>query len=172
MSTVDYPQSPVDEDRRELLAGATAVAGGLALAGAGVPFVASMWPSERARAAGAPVEVDIGTLALGELKTVEWRGKPVWILRRTPAMISSLEAVRGRLSDPDSQVSSQQPEYARNPTRSIEPELSVPRLAVRSRRPGVQGLAGPHQSRHSAAPRPGRGPARDRARRRQYRGMT
>ena len=125
MSTIDHPQSLPDEERRRLLAGASAAAGGLALAGASVPFVASLWPSERARAQGAPVEVDIATLKPGELKTVEWRGKPVWILRRTPAMLSSLESVRGRLADPDSHVSSQQPEYARNPARSIEPELFV-----------------------------------------------
>lgn len=123
MSTIERVQLPADEARRKLLAGATAAAGGLALAGAGVPFVASLWPSERARAAGAPVEVDIAALKPGELKTVEWRGNPVWILRRTPAMLASLESVRGRLSDPDSQVTSQQPAYARNPTRSIEPEL-------------------------------------------------
>ena len=123
MSTIERVQLPADEARRKLLAGATAAADGLAMAGAGVPFVASLWPSERARAAGAPVEVDIAALKPGELKTIEWRGKPVWILRRTPAMLASLESVRGRLSDPDSQVASQQPAYARNPTRSIEPEL-------------------------------------------------
>lgn len=125
MSTIDHPQSLPDEDRRKLLAGASAAVGGLALAGASVPFVASLWPSERAKASGAPVEVDIATLNPGELKTVEWRGKPVWLLRRTPAMLASLESVRGRLSDPDSTVASQQPEYARNPARSINPELFV-----------------------------------------------
>ena len=125
MSTTEQAQFPADEERRKLLAGAAAAAGGLALAGAGVPFVASLWPSERARAAGAPVEFDIADLKPGELKTIEWRGKPVWILRRTPAMLASLESVRGRLSDPDSRVASQQPAYARNAMRSIEPGLFV-----------------------------------------------
>jgi len=125
MSAIDQAQPRVDEDRRKLLTNATAAAGGLALAGASVPFVASLWPSERAKAAGAPVEVDIANLRPGELKTLEWRGKPVWILRRTPAMLASLESVRGRLSDPDSRVAGQQPAYARNATRSIEPGLFV-----------------------------------------------
>src|SRR3990172_7998298 len=85
MSTFDDVQSPADEERRKLLARATA-AGGLALAGASLPFVASLAPSERARAQGAPIEVDTAMLKPGELKTVKWRGKPVWILARTPAM--------------------------------------------------------------------------------------
>jgi ubiquinol-cytochrome c reductase iron-sulfur subunit len=125
MSTIEQIQAPDDEERRKLLAGATAAAGGLALAGATVPFVASLWPSQRARAAGAPVEVEIAALNPGELKTVEWRGKPVWILRRTPEMLAGLESVRDRLTDPDSRVADQQPEYARNPARSIEPGLFV-----------------------------------------------
>lgn len=125
MATIDDVQSPADEERRKLLAGATAAAGGVALAGASLPFLASLAPSERARALGAPVEADIASLVPGELKTLEWRGKPVWLLRRTPAMLSGLESVRAQLTDPDSQVSTQQPEYARNPTRSIRPELLV-----------------------------------------------
>jgi len=125
MATIDAVQSPADEERRKLLTGATAAAGGIALAGASLPFLASLAPSERARAQGAPVEADIASLVPGELKTLEWRGKPVWLLRRTPAMLAGLESVRAQLTDPDSQVSSQQPEYARNPTRSINPELFV-----------------------------------------------
>ena len=125
MTTIDDVQSPADEERRKLLTGATAAAGGIALAGASLPFLASLAPSERARAQGAPVEADIASLVPGELKTLEWRGKPVWLLRRTPAMLAGLESVRAQLTDPDSQVSSQQPEYARNPTRSIRPELFV-----------------------------------------------
>ncbi len=125
MSTIEHLQSPEDEERRQLLAGAAAAAGGLALAGASVPFVASLWPSERARAAGAPVEVDVAALNPGELKTVEWRGKPVWLLRRTPAMLSSLKTLGEQLVDPDSRVASQQPAYARNATRSVDPELFV-----------------------------------------------
>ena len=125
MSTIEHLQSPEDEERRQLLAGAAAAVGGLALAGASVPFVASLWPSERARAAGAPVEVDIAALNPGELKTVEWRGKPVWLLRRMPAMLSSLKTLGDQLVDPDSRVASQQPSYARNATRSADPELFV-----------------------------------------------
>lgn len=125
MATIDDVQSPADEDRRKLLTSATAAAGGLALVGASLPFLASLAPSERAKALGAPIEADIASLVPGELRTLEWQGKPVWLLRRTPAMLSGLESVRGQLADPDSQVSTQQPEYARNPTRSIRPELLV-----------------------------------------------
>ena len=103
----------------------TAALGGVAAAGAAVPFVASLAPSERAKAAGAPVDVSLDTLKPAELRTVEWRGQPVWILRRTPAMLKGLQSVERLLTDPQSEVSSQQPEYARNATRSIEPELLV-----------------------------------------------
>lgn len=118
------PASP-DAERRRLLTYATAATGGFAVAGAAVPFVASLGPSERTKAAGAPVEVDISSLAPVELKTVEWRGNPIWILRRTPAMLSGLASLGTQLSDPDSRVESQQPAYARNPTRSIDPEVLV-----------------------------------------------
>lgn len=125
MSTIEHLQSQADEERRKLLTGASAAAGGFALAGASLPFLASLAPSERAKAQGAPVEADTKSLAPGELKTIEWRGKPVWLLRRTPAMLSRLESARAQLTDPDSEVSTQQPEYARNPTRSINPEIFV-----------------------------------------------
>ncbi len=111
--------------RREVLLQATVATGGLALGAASVPFAVSFLPSERARAQGAPVEVDVSPLTPGALATIEWRGKPVWLLRRTPAMVASLESVRGPLTDPDSMVVSQQPEYARNAGRSIRPELFV-----------------------------------------------
>jgi ubiquinol-cytochrome c reductase iron-sulfur subunit len=125
MKSLEHAQAFPDPDRRRLLEQATAACGGLALAAASVPFVASLLPSERARAQGAPVEIDISGLQPGALATVEWRGKPVWLLRRTPEMLASLEAVRAALSDPDSRVDAQQPEYARNPGRSIRPELFV-----------------------------------------------
>ncbi|MEW6688021.1 MAG: ubiquinol-cytochrome c reductase iron-sulfur subunit [Pseudomonadota bacterium] len=125
MSSSETLDQLPDPRRRKLLEQATAAAGGLALAGASVPFVASMLPSERARAQGAPVEVNLSPLAPGMLETVEWRGKPVWLLRRTRAMLAGLEIIRGALTDPDSAVASQQPEYARNPGRSIRPELFV-----------------------------------------------
>jgi ubiquinol-cytochrome c reductase iron-sulfur subunit len=109
--------------RRNLIV-ATSAVGGAAGVGAAVPFVASMWPSERARAAGAPVEVDLSRIAPGEMGVVEWRGKPVWILRRTKEMLESLKKVEPRLSDPDSKASDQ-PKYAENEYRSKNPEVLV-----------------------------------------------
>jgi ubiquinol-cytochrome c reductase iron-sulfur subunit len=114
----------VDPRRRRLLAITT----GLGVVGAGVtavPFVKSMMPSARAKAAGAPVEADISRIEPGQLLTVEWRGKPVWILRRTPEMVKSLKQVEPQLADPASKVESQQPEYAQNEARSIKPEVLV-----------------------------------------------
>jgi ubiquinol-cytochrome c reductase iron-sulfur subunit len=118
-------RKPGDAARRKTLVRLTAAVGGFAAAGAAVPFVASLAPSERAKAAGAPVEVDLATLKPAELRTVAWRGRPVWLLRRTPEMLERLASTERFLIDPRSEVSSQQPEYARNPTRSIEPELLV-----------------------------------------------
>ena len=120
---VVHPDEP-DRTRRRLTQAAAAV-GGLAIAGASAPFIASLAPSERARAQGAPIDADISRLGAGQLATFEWRGKPVWILRRTPDMLARLDAVRGELSDPASEVASQQPKYARNPVRSRRPELFV-----------------------------------------------
>jgi ubiquinol-cytochrome c reductase iron-sulfur subunit len=84
-------QEKPDQTRRSLLVATTAV-GAVAGLGAAVPFVASMWPSERAKAAGAPIEVDLSLIAPGEVKTFEWRGKPVWVIRRTQEMLASLKA--------------------------------------------------------------------------------
>jgi ubiquinol-cytochrome c reductase iron-sulfur subunit len=109
--------------RRNLIV-ATAAAGGAASIGAAVPFVWSMWPSERAKAAGAPVELDISRMEPGELKIVEWRGKPVWVIRRTREMLDTLKAVTPKLADPGSRYS-EQPEYARNEARSRKPEIMV-----------------------------------------------
>ena len=113
----------MDSSRRTLLV-ATSAAGGVAAVATAVPFVASLTPSERAKAAGAPVEADISKLAPGEMMTAEWRGKPVWILRRTPEMLASLDAVEDKLADPASAVP-QQPGYATNKHRSINPEFLV-----------------------------------------------
>jgi len=113
----------VDKTRRNLVV-ATSVVGGAAGVGVAVPFVASMWRSERARAAGAPVDVDLGRIAPGELSVVEWRGKPVWILKRTKEMLESLKTVEPRLSDPQSKAS-EQPKYAENEYRSKNPEVLV-----------------------------------------------
>ncbi len=113
----------VDCGRRNLVIASAAV-GGVATVATAVPFLASMSPSERAKAAGAPVEADIGKLAPGEMMRVEWRGKPVWIIHRTKEMLESLEKVAEKVSDAVSRRP-QQPEYARNPYRSIKPEYLV-----------------------------------------------
>lgn len=116
----------VDSSRRGLLV-ATCAAGGVAgLATAGA-FVSTFQPSERAKAAGAPVEVDISGLAAGEMKTVEWRGKPVWILKRSPEMVASLKKTDAQVADPNSERKPDEltPEYARNEYRSIKPEVLV-----------------------------------------------
>src|SRR3954467_14964952 len=116
-------QQKVDRTRRNLIV-ATSVVGGAAAIGAAVPFVASMWPSERAKAAGAPVEIDISRIAPGELGVFEWRGKPVWVMKRTKQMLDAIKSADGNVSDPQSQVK-QQPDYAKNEFRSIKPELMV-----------------------------------------------
>ena len=116
---------PKASARRRTLVRLSAAAGGGGGGGAAGPLPPRPPPRERARAAGAPVEAPIGTLKPGELQIVEWRGRPVWILKRTPEMLKRLPASEPLLSDPASAVSSQQPEYARNATRSIEPEVLV-----------------------------------------------
>ena len=116
-------QAKPDKTRRNLVV-ATSVVGGAAAVGAAVPFVASMLPSERAKAAGAPVEVDISKLAPGEVGIYEWRGKPVWVIRRTKDMIDSLKAVVPNLTDPESK-SSKQPQYAENEYRAVKPDIMV-----------------------------------------------
>lgn len=116
-------EEEVDCGRRRLVV-ATAAVGGVAGVVTVAPFVASMMPSERAKAAGAPVEVDISKLALGQMMTVAWRGKPVWIINRTPAMLASLKEADALVSDPNSEKP-QQPAYCKNETRSIKPEYMV-----------------------------------------------
>ncbi|HEX6708151.1 MAG TPA: ubiquinol-cytochrome c reductase iron-sulfur subunit [Albitalea sp.] len=117
---------PVDSGKRTWLiaSGCAGVVGGVAAA---VPFVASFEPSERARAAGAPVEVDIGALKPGEKMTVEWRGKPVWIVRRTKEQLDNLPKLDPLLADPKSERKPDEltPPYARNEGRSIKPEYLV-----------------------------------------------
>jgi ubiquinol-cytochrome c reductase iron-sulfur subunit len=115
--------APMDPTRRQLLL-ATSAAGAVAGLGVVIPLVSSMMPSERALASGAPVEVDISKLAPGQMMTVEWRGKPVWIIHRTPEMLASLKSVEPQLVDPESKER-QQPEYATNEYRSIKPEIMV-----------------------------------------------
>ena len=119
--------TPPDLRRRKILAAATGIVGGAGVAAASIPFVVSMTPSQRARAGGAPVDADFSKLGPGQQLTVEWRGMPAWILRRTEAMLKELEtpAHRLRLADPDLKVTSQQPTYARNALRSVKPEYLV-----------------------------------------------
>ncbi len=119
-------EKQVDSGRRGLLV-ATCAAGGVAGLAATGAFVSTFQPSERAKAAGAPVEVDIAGLAPGEMTTVEWRGKPVWILKRSPEMVATLKQTEGQVADPKSERNPEEltPEYARNEYRSIKPEILV-----------------------------------------------
>jgi ubiquinol-cytochrome c reductase iron-sulfur subunit len=115
----------VDPNRRTWIA-ITCGAGAVGGAAVAVPFVSTFAPSERARAAGAAVQVDIGALQPGEKMTVEWRGKPVWIVRRTPAQLDALKKVESQLADPQSaRTALDNPAYAKNPHRSIKPEFFV-----------------------------------------------
>ncbi len=118
-------QSEVDSSKRTWLITSTCAGalGGVAVA---VPFVSTFQPSERAKAAGAAVEVDVSALRPGEKLTVEWRGKPVWIMRRTPEQLASLKGTEAQVADPASaRTAYPTPEYARNPHRSIKPEYFV-----------------------------------------------
>jgi len=114
----------VDQGRRQLLAAATVLTGAVGAAFAAVPFLSSWKPSARAKALGAPVEIDISKLEPGALLKVEWRGKPVWVLRRTEDMIGRLDGNDDLLADPDSEISDQ-PDYAKNEARAIRPEFLV-----------------------------------------------
>ena len=125
-STIATPEPPdaTDEQRRKLLISITGVALGASAVAASVPFVASLAPSERARALGGPVEADLAGIAPGQMQTIEWRGSPVWILRRSPQMLDRLGKKDNSLRDPASEQP-QQPEYCKNETRSIKPEFLV-----------------------------------------------
>jgi ubiquinol-cytochrome c reductase iron-sulfur subunit len=110
--------------RRRFLTAATTVVGAVGVGFALVPFVSSMQPSAKARAAGAPVRADISKLEPGQMIRVKWRGKPVWLVKRTDEMLESLATLIPDLRDPDSEQP-QQPEYAQNEFRSIRPEILV-----------------------------------------------
>jgi ubiquinol-cytochrome c reductase iron-sulfur subunit len=114
----------IDARRRRILIVATSAASTLAGIAAAVPFAMSMAPSARARAAGAPVEVDLGRIEPGMMITVEWRGQPVWIVHRTPDMLANLPKAEPKLVDPASKMP-MQPPYAKNEARSIKPEYLV-----------------------------------------------
>lgn len=114
----------VNKTRRRVLTGATTVVGAVGAVGAAVPFVGSWNPSAKAKAAGAPVKVNISKIEPGAMITVEWRGKPVYIVRRTDAALAGLTVTTDLVSDPTSEEP-QQPEYAKNETRSIKPEFLI-----------------------------------------------
>jgi len=116
---------PANLGRRRFLTATTAVVGGAGAAMAAIPFLKTLKPSARAQVAGAPVTEDISKLEVGQRLIVQWRGQPVWIIRRTPEQLAALPSLDGRLRDPKSDNPEQQPEYARNPTRSIKPEIAV-----------------------------------------------
>lgn len=117
--------SEVDIEKRQFLINVTACTGAIGAAAMAVPFVGSMLPSERAKAAGAPVEVDISKLTPGTMMTAEWRGQPVWIISRTDAQTKELAQHNDQLSDPMCEVASQQPAYCKNSGRAIKPNIGV-----------------------------------------------
>jgi ubiquinol-cytochrome c reductase iron-sulfur subunit len=115
----------VDEGKRRFLVTSTSVVGAVGTGFVCVPFIASWNPSERAKNAGAPVEIDISSLKEGQRVTVEWQSKPVWIIRRSKKSLADLEKQVDNLDDPDSEDIDQQPEYAKNMHRSRRPEILV-----------------------------------------------
>jgi len=118
-------EDDLDRNRRHFLTVATVATGAVGAGLVAVPFIASLRPSARAQALGAPVEVPLASLQPGEMIRVLWRGKLVFVLRRTDSMLSRLPGHNGDLRDPNSEVATQQPEYAANETRSVKPEYLV-----------------------------------------------
>jgi ubiquinol-cytochrome c reductase iron-sulfur subunit len=114
----------VDKGRRRVLVAATSAVGAVGVGFVAVPFIASMNPSAKARAAGAPVEADVSKLEPGALLRVKWRGQPIWVVHRTPEMLEALPTMDPKLVDPSSSVP-QQPAYCQNPTRAIKPQYFV-----------------------------------------------
>jgi len=118
-------KDPVDNGRRRFLTATTAVVGAVGAGFVAVPFIKSWNPSARAKLAGAPVTADISALEEGQRLVFEWRGQPIWIVKRSKALLETLPTLDGRLRDPKSENLDQQPTYARNELRSIKPEISV-----------------------------------------------
>ena len=114
----------VNTGRRRFLAAATTVVGAAGVVGVAVPFVGSWEPSAKAKAAGAPVKIDIGKVEPGQMIVGEWRGKPIYIVRRTPEALEAVKKMDGFVSDPNSEMP-QQPPYAQNEYRSIKPEYLI-----------------------------------------------
>ena len=115
----------VDVDKRRFLTNATTVVGGIGAIAVAIPFISSLSPSAKAQAAGAPVAVDISKLAIGQMITAEWRGKPVWVLRRSEETLATLPTLVSELRDPDSDNTDQQPDYCKNPGRSLRDDILV-----------------------------------------------
>ena len=115
----------VDTDKRRFLTNATTVVGSIGAIAVTIPFISSLSPSAKARAAGAPVEVDISKLEVGQLLTIEWRGKPVFVFRRSEETLSTLAGLKTELRDPHSEELGQQPSYCKNDLRSIRQDLMV-----------------------------------------------
>jgi|TARA_B100000780_G_scaffold252219_1_gene199225 ubiquinol-cytochrome c reductase iron-sulfur subunit len=115
----------VDTDKRRFLTNATTVVGSIGAIAVTIPFISSLSPSAKARAAGAPVEVDISKLEIGQLLTIEWRGKPVFVFRRSEETLSTLANLKSELRDPHSEELGQQPDYCKNDLRSIRQDLMV-----------------------------------------------
>lgn len=113
------------QTRRRFLTVTASVLGGIGVIAAAIPLISYMRPSERAKVAGGPVEVDLTKVRLGEQITVKWRGKPIWLLHRTPEMLANLEKLTPHLRDPDSKLDTQQPQYAKNAYRSIKDNYFV-----------------------------------------------
>lgn len=118
-------EQEIDLKRRRFLTGATSVVGAIGVVGVAVPFLSSWNPSARAKAAGAPVEVDISKLETGQLVRVLWRKKPVWVFKRSPEMLKNLPTLDAQLTDPKNTEIKQQPQYTNNKFRSIKPEIAV-----------------------------------------------
>ena len=110
----------INNGRRRFLILATSGAGGVAALGVATPFVASFFPSEKAKAAGAPIDIDVSKIEAGQLVTAEWRGKPIWVLNRTEQQLKDLPSLNGELVDPSSAAADQQPKYCQNELRSIK----------------------------------------------------
>mgnify|MGYP000058584022 CR=1 FL=1 len=121
----NHQDDKIDKKKRSFLIAATTVTGAIGAGAIAVPFLSSMTPSERAKAAGAPVEVDLSKIEAGSMITTEWRGQPVWIINRSKAMLDDLKKNDPNLSDPNLDVVSQQPSYCKNATRSLKPNLLV-----------------------------------------------
>lgn len=118
-------EQTIDLGKRRFLTGVTSVVGAVGVGFAATPFLASWMPSERAKAAGAPVDIDISKLEQGQMVRSLWRKKAIWVFKRSPEEIANLAKLDARLVDPNNTVKSQQPDYAANPTRSIKPEIAV-----------------------------------------------